>query len=61
MVVYVSCNPDALAVELPVILAQGYVVDEVRAVDMFPHTEHIEAVLCLKRVARRGDVHDRKD
>ncbi|MBM3772393.1 MAG: 23S rRNA (uracil(1939)-C(5))-methyltransferase RlmD [Acidimicrobiia bacterium] len=61
VVVYVSCNPDALAVELPVILAQGYVVDEVRAVDMFPHTEHIEAVLCLKRVARRGDVHDRKD
>jgi 23S rRNA (uracil1939-C5)-methyltransferase len=48
-VVYVSCNPDALAAELPAILRAGYRIDDVRAVDMFPHTEHIEAVVQLSR------------
>jgi 23S rRNA (uracil1939-C5)-methyltransferase len=45
--VYVSCNPEALALELPVIRKSGYDVAEVQAVDMFPHTEHIEAVIAL--------------
>lgn len=49
-VVYVSCNPDALSTELPTIRSHGYRVDDVRAVDMFPHTAHIEAVV---RFARR--------
>lgn len=48
-VVYVSCNPDALAVELPVILKAGYRVTRVQAVDMFPHTDHIETVVVLSR------------
>ena len=47
-VVYVSCNPESLAAELPGILQCGYVVEELRAVDMFPHTEHVEAVVRLK-------------
>ena len=50
-VVYVSCNPDALALELPFILQAGYRVDRVQAVDMFPHTDHIETVLVLSRRA----------
>jgi 23S rRNA (uracil1939-C5)-methyltransferase len=45
--VYVSCNPDALATELPVILRAGYEVDRIQAVDMFPHTDHIETVVRL--------------
>jgi len=44
-VVYVSCNPDALARELPGILKSGYLVERVQAVDMFPHTDHIETVV----------------
>lgn len=48
-VTYVSCNPESLAAELGGILECGYHVDSVRAVDMFPHTEHIEAVLTLTR------------
>lgn len=48
-VVYVSCNPAALGAELPRILESGYVVSDVKAVDMFPHTEHVEAVVCLDR------------
>lgn len=48
-VTYVSCNPAALAAELPGIVQCGYEVDDLRAVDMFPHTDHIEAVLSLSR------------
>ena len=47
--VYVSCNPDALAKELPVILKAGYRVTRVQPVDMFPHTNHIETVIAFER------------
>jgi 23S rRNA (uracil1939-C5)-methyltransferase len=49
-VIYVSCNPEALASELPAILDLGYAIDRVRPVDMFPHTTHIETVVSLRRV-----------
>lgn len=52
-VVYVSCNPSALAAELPAIVAAGYRVTAVHPVDMFPHTPHVEAVAtfdCIKGV-----------
>lgn len=45
--VYVSCEPTALAAELPRILAAGYRVRSLRAVDMFPHTDHIETIVHL--------------
>lgn len=51
-VVYVSCNPAALAEELPAIVAAGYRVTSVRPVDMFPHTPHVEAVAVLDRARR---------
>jgi 23S rRNA (uracil1939-C5)-methyltransferase len=47
--VYVSCNPEALAAELPVILNAGYRVTRLQPVDMFPHTDHIETVVTLTR------------
>jgi 23S rRNA (uracil1939-C5)-methyltransferase len=46
--VYVSCNPEALAVELPRIVKCGYTVERIEAVDMFPHTDHIETLVSLK-------------
>jgi 23S rRNA (uracil1939-C5)-methyltransferase len=46
---YVSCSPESLAAELPGIVQCGYRVDDVRAVDMFPHTDHIEASVHLAR------------
>ena len=48
-VVYVSCNPEALAKELPVILKTGYRVTRIQPVDMFPHTNHIETVITFER------------
>jgi 23S rRNA (uracil1939-C5)-methyltransferase len=47
--VYVSCNPEALAAELPAIISTGYAVTGLHAVDMFPHTDHIELVALLER------------
>jgi 23S rRNA (uracil1939-C5)-methyltransferase len=52
-VTYVSCNPEALAAELPGIVQCGYRIDGFDAVDMFPHTEHIEAVVRLSRTYGR--------
>jgi len=47
--VYVSCNPEALAAEMPVILKAGYRAARVQPVDMFPHTNHIETVVTFTR------------
>ena len=51
-IVYVSCNPEALATELPVLLDAGYDVRRVQPVDMFPHTTHIETVVVLSAASR---------
>lgn len=51
--VYVSCSLDALVLEIPAILASGYRARLVRAVDMFPWTDHLETVVVFDRVAPR--------
>jgi 23S rRNA (uracil1939-C5)-methyltransferase len=50
-VLYISCNPQALASELPVIVNAGYSIRRVQPVDMFPHTTHIETVVTLERTS----------
>ena len=46
--IYVSCNPATLARDLEYILANSdYRIEKVQAVDMFPHTHHIETVVSL--------------
>ena len=47
--IYVSCNPEAFAHELPAMLAAGYALTRVLPVDMFPHTRHVELVATLDR------------
>ena len=49
LVIYVSCNPEVLADDLPPILDRGYVAERVQGVDMFPHTDHIETVVVFRR------------
>ncbi len=43
-VVYVSCNPTTLARDSQVLLAAGYRLAQVRMLDMFPHTGHLESM-----------------
>jgi len=45
--IYVSCNYKALARELQ-ILHGHYEVENIRAIDMFPHTPHVEVVTLLR-------------
>jgi 23S rRNA (uracil1939-C5)-methyltransferase len=48
--VYVSCNPTTLAGNAKALVDDfGYRLDRVRAVDMFPHTPHVEAVAQFTR------------
>jgi tRNA/tmRNA/rRNA uracil-C5-methylase (TrmA/RlmC/RlmD family) len=48
-VVYVACDPVALARDLGVFAANGYVLGGLRAFDLFPNTHHVEAVATLVR------------
>jgi len=46
--IYVSCNPATLSRDLWYILEHSdYEIEKVQAVDMFPHTHHIETVVSL--------------
>lgn len=50
-IVYVSCNPERLAAERRRFERQGYALTKLRALDMFPHTEHIEAIALFEATA----------
>jgi len=43
-IVYVSCNPATLARDAKEIVAQGYELQNITLVDMYPHTSHMETV-----------------
>ena len=48
-IVYVSCNPATQARDLK-ILSEKYEIGAIQPVDMFPHTMHVENVVCLQRI-----------
>ncbi|MFM1795849.1 MAG: hypothetical protein RLZZ340_526, partial [Actinomycetota bacterium] len=50
-IVYVACDPVALARDLKALLAGGYEIAAMRAFDLFPHTHHLETIVSLVRKA----------
>ncbi|MBC8589677.1 23S rRNA (uracil(1939)-C(5))-methyltransferase RlmD [Wansuia hejianensis] len=48
-VVYVSCNPTTMARDAKYLVDNGYKIEEVQPVDMFPHTAHCEVVCKLEK------------
>jgi tRNA/tmRNA/rRNA uracil-C5-methylase (TrmA/RlmC/RlmD family) len=48
-VVYVACDPAALARDLATFAGHGYALAELRAFDAFPMTHHVECVALLNR------------
>jgi tRNA/tmRNA/rRNA uracil-C5-methylase (TrmA/RlmC/RlmD family) len=48
-VVYVACDPAALARDVATFGAQGYPLRSLRAFDLFPMTSHVECVALLER------------
>jgi 23S rRNA (uracil1939-C5)-methyltransferase len=46
--VYVSCNPSTLAKDCRVLLDNGFRIEYVQPVDMFPQTSHVECVCSLR-------------
>lgn len=48
-IVYVSCNPATLARDAKFLCDNGYEVKKTTAVDMFPHTTHVECCVMLCR------------
>lgn len=60
-IVYVSCNPKSLAVDLEVLVAAGYEVKAVKIMDMFPNTPHVETVILLSRKTPDAEIKVRLD
>ncbi|WP_040210777.1 23S rRNA (uracil(1939)-C(5))-methyltransferase RlmD [Clostridium polynesiense] len=46
-IIYVSCNPKTLVIDLKYLEEQGYRVEKSKMVDMFPNTPHVETVVKL--------------
>lgn len=48
-ILYISCDPKTQARDLIVFKRFGYYTDEIKLVDMFPNTEHIESIALLTK------------
>lgn len=51
-IVYISCNPSTFARDAEILSRQGYTLEKVQPVDMFPGTAHVECVALMSRVQK---------
>ena len=55
-IVYVSCKPTSLARDLEIFQQEGYQVERVKLMDMFPRTVHVETVCLLSKLQSKEHV-----
>lgn len=48
-IVYISCNPKTMVLDLELFKEYGYEVKQVKCMDMFPNTPHVETITLLQR------------
>ena len=49
-IIYISCDPATLSRDVKHLSLNSYKAVEIRAVDMFPRTKHVEAIVRLERI-----------
>lgn len=49
-IIYISCNPETQAMDIKILLENGYQLVKIQPVDQFPHTPHIENIALLKKL-----------
>ncbi|MFT6106681.1 MAG: 23S rRNA (uracil1939-C5)-methyltransferase [Rickettsiales bacterium] len=49
-IIYISCNPAAFAVDAKILLAEGYKINQIKAIDQFVHSHHLELVAVFEKV-----------
>ena len=48
-VVYVSCDSATLARDVKQFVENGFEMNKVKCYDLFPHTTHVETIVCLRK------------
>ena len=51
-ILYISCDPATLARDIKLLMQEGYFLQDVQPVDLFPQTTHVETVVLMSKVQK---------